>query len=206
MTRMLSASLLALAITLQACGDPKETEETDDTDQTDTEEQGDGTEVTMVTSLGTMVIQLDAEHAPESVANFQTYVDEGFYDGNDGNGATIFHRITTSNIYVVQGGGQTEDGTPKSTHDPIVLESDNGLSNVRGTIAMARTQVPDSATSQFYFNYQDNTGLDHTSTFDGYAVFGEIVEGLDVLDAIAATPLNGESPITDVVITSVTRK
>ncbi len=204
MTRMLTASLIALATTLYACGDPDETG-TLDTEETDTEEQGDGTEVTMETSMGTLVIQLDPEHAPVTVANFQTYVDEGFYDGTDGGGATLFHRVIAD--FMIQGGGVTEGGQQKATRDPIVLESDNGLSNLRGTIAMARTSVPDSATSQFFINHVDNTFLDYSTSNDGYAVFGEVVTGMDVVDAIATTPTDAsDRPTTDVVITSVTRR
>jgi peptidyl-prolyl cis-trans isomerase B (cyclophilin B) len=117
----------------------------------------------------------------------------------------VFHRVVED--FVIQGGGYTVDGTLKATHDPIVLEADNGLSNTRGTIAMARTSVPDSATTQFFVNHVDNTFLDSTGNNDGYAVFGELTSGLEVLDAIAVlAPPGSEVPAEDVVITSVTRE
>jgi len=143
--------------------------------------------VRMETSLGTMVIELDEDLAPITVANFLTYVDEGFFDGTDGLGATTFHRVMSG--FMIQGGGLTEDLTAKATHAPIVNESDNGLSNLRGTLAMARTNDPDSATSQFFINHVDNEFLDIDGQYPpGYAVFGELVEGLDVLDTIAEVP------------------
>lgn len=164
--------------------------------------EGDGTEVTMVTSMGTIVIDLDAETAPITTANFLSYAESGFFDGADGQGATVFHRVVDG--FVAQGGGYTASGTEKSTQAPIVLESDVGLSNLRGTIAMARTGVPDSATSQFYFNLVDNTFLDYQdASSPGYAVFGEVVEGMDVVDAIGAVATNDDVPAEDIIIESV---
>jgi cyclophilin family peptidyl-prolyl cis-trans isomerase len=161
-----------------------------DTGQTSGTETATGTSsgggsgnVILVTTLGTIVLDLDEELAPITTENFLTYVEAGFYDGADGDGATIFHRVVPD--FVIQGGGLREDMTSKPTNPPIVNESDNGLSNLRGTVAMARTQALDSATSQFYINVVDNTGLDGP---DGYAVFGEVVEGMDVVDAIEAVP------------------
>jgi len=173
-----------------------------DTDS-DTDASGDGTEVTMVTTLGTIVVDLDAERAPVTTANFLAYAGSGFFDGADGQGATIFHRVIDG--FVAQGGGYTPEGVTKATLDPIALETDVGLSNVRGTIAMARTSVPDSATSQFYFNLADNTFLDYQDAGNpGYAVFGVVTEGLDVLDAMASVPTDGsDKPTTDIVIESV---
>lgn len=160
---------------------------------------GSGLRVTMETSLGTLVIELDEEAAPVTVANFLAYVEAGFYDGGDGLGATIFHRVVPA--FVVQGGGYTEAYDLKTTMAPIVNESDNGLSNRRGTIAMARTDDLDSATSQFYLNTVDN-GLDLDGP-DGYAVFGELVEGLDVMDAIEGVEIDGQGvPLTPVIILS----
>ncbi len=137
--------------------------------------------VKMTTNLGVFVIELDAEKAPITVANFLKYVDEKFYDG------TVFHRVIPG--FVIQGGGMLPGLKEKENHEPIKNEADNGLSNVRGTLAMARTQVVDSATSQFFVNLVDNTRLDHkdkTIPGWGYCVFGSVVEGLDVVDAIAA--------------------
>lgn len=157
-------------------------------------------QVTMETNLGTIVIELDEQAAPITVGNFLAYVDAGFYDGTDGAGATIFHRVVAG--FVIQGGGFTEALDQKPTMAPIVNESGNGLSNVRGTIAMARTNDPDSATAQFYFNLVDNTPLDDPP---GYAVFGQIVEGLEVMDAIGAVAVGGQDiPVDPVIILSTT--
>ena len=138
------------------------------------------TKVKLSTTLGDIVIELNAEKAPLSSANFLTYVKEGFYDG------TIFHRVIPN--FMAQGGGMDADFKEKKTHAPIKNEADNGLKNVRGTLAMARTNVPDSASSQFFINYTDSSFLDHSSPTPqgwGYAVFGKVVEGMDVVDAMA---------------------
>ena len=135
---------------------------------------------TIETSMGTITVTLDAEKAPETVANFVEYAREGFYDG------TIFHRIIDG--FMIQGGGFTKEMNQKETRAPIRNEAMNGLKNVRGTIAMARTMVVDSATSQFFINLVDNGFLDFTSPTPqgfGYAVFGAVTDGLDVVDAIA---------------------
>jgi cyclophilin family peptidyl-prolyl cis-trans isomerase len=150
--------------------------------------------------MGNIVIQLDPELAPITVDNFYAYVDGGFYDGTDGLGATTFHRVAAG--FVIQGGGVTEEGVMKGTMSPIVNESGNGLTNARGTIAMARTSDPDSATSQFFINLVDNFALD---TPPGYAVFGEVVEGLDVVDAIGAVATTMDEPNEPIVITTATR-
>lgn len=137
--------------------------------------------VEMRTSLGTMRIELDPAAAPKTVENFLRYVREGFYDG------TIFHRVVKG--FVIQGGGFTPDMTEKETHPPIENEADNGLRNLRGTICMARTMDPHSATSQFFINTKDNPALDHRDSTVrgwGYAVFGKVTEGLEVVDAIEA--------------------
>jgi len=136
--------------------------------------------VKLQTSKGEIVLALNAEKAPISVENFLTYVNKGFYDG------TIFHRVIDG--FMIQGGGFTEKMMQKPTRPEIKNEADNGLKNNRGTIAMARTQVVDSATSQFFINLVDNNFLNFsnpTPSGYGYAVFGEVVDGLEVLDAIA---------------------
>jgi cyclophilin family peptidyl-prolyl cis-trans isomerase len=132
--------------------------------------------VVMETSLGIIEIKLDFSNAPITAANFKKYVEEGFYDG------TIFHRVIEG--FMIQGGGFDKDALPKTTRDPIVLESNNGLKNERGTIAMARTSEPDSATSQFFINTVDNSFLNYAPDNPGYAVFGKVVSGLEVVDAI----------------------
>ena len=136
--------------------------------------------VKLSTSQGDIVIQLDAAKAPKTVANFLAYVKAGHYSG------TIFHRVIDG--FMIQGGGMTPDMREKPTNAPIPLESRNGLSNTRGTVAMARTSVPDSATSQFFINVKDNPFLDQPNSPDGngYAVFGRVVEGMDVVDKIRA--------------------
>jgi peptidyl-prolyl cis-trans isomerase A (cyclophilin A) len=132
--------------------------------------------IVLMTTMGNIEIKLAIEEAPITTENFLSYVESDYYD------ETVFHRVMPE--FMVQGGGYIATGKPKITGDPIVLESNNGLLNKRGTIAMARTANPDSATSQFFINLIDNDFLDYTSTNDGYAVFGEVVEGMDVVDAI----------------------
>lgn len=156
-------------------------------------------QVMLETAKGDIVIELDRKAAPVTVANFVRYVDEGFYDG------TIFHRVIPG--FMIQGGGHPPDMSKKPTRAPIKNEAANGLKNIRGTIAMARTPQPNSATSQFFINHGDNALLDHGSPRDpnGYAVFGKVVKGMDVVDAIAvgATVMrNGEKsfPVKPVVI------
>ena len=149
------------------------------------------------TSMGTIELELDSKKAPITVANFVEYVQEGNYDG------TIFHRVIPG--FMIQGGGFTPQGVQKDTKDPIILESDNGLKNNRGTIAMARTSVPDSATCQFFINLIDNDFLNYGSGNDGYAVFGKVVEGMDVVDSIARVNTGDRGqyqdwPLQDVVI------
>ncbi|PPD20631.1 MAG: peptidylprolyl isomerase [Methylomonas sp.] len=158
------------------------------------------TKVKMTTSLGAFVIQLDHAKAPVSAANFVDYVKSGFYDG------TIFHRVIPG--FMAQGGGFDSGFSQKATNAQIKNEADNGLKNQRGSIAMARTNDPHSATAQFFINYKDNAFLDHTSPTPsgwGYAVFGDVTEGMDVVDAMAkqATGNRGghqDVPKTDIVI------
>lgn len=160
------------------------------------------TKVKLTTSMGAVVLQLDAEKAPKTVANFIRYVNEGFYNG------TIFHRVIPG--FMAQGGGFDAAFTQKNTHDQIENEASNGLKNKRGSIAMARTNAPHSATAQFFINYKDNSFLDHTSPSPsgwGYAVFGEVIEGMDVVDAMAKQPtgnrgMHQDVPKTDIVIES----
>ena len=134
----------------------------------------------METSMGTISIELDEEKAPATVENFCRYASEGFYDG------TIFHRVIDT--FMIQGGGFTKEMNQKDTYEPIRIESMNGLKNLRGTIAMARTMIPDSATSQFFINLVDNDFLDFTAPTAqgyGYAVFGRVTDGMEVVDRIA---------------------
>ncbi len=135
-----------------------------------------GTIVVLMTSMGNIEIKLAIKEAPITTANFLSYVETDYYDD------TVFHRVMPG--FMIQGGGFIATGKQKISGDPIVLESGNGLLNKRGTIAMARTSDPDSATSQFFINLVDNAFLDKSSTSDGYAVFGEVIEGMDVVDAI----------------------
>ena len=134
------------------------------------------TVVVLMTTMGNIEIKLATDDAPITTDNFLSYVESDFYD------EIVFHRVVPE--FMIQGGGFIATGKQKITGDPIVLESNNGLKNKRGTIAMARTTDPDSATSQFFINLIDNDFLDYTSTNDGYAVFGEVIEGMDVVDAI----------------------
>jgi peptidyl-prolyl cis-trans isomerase A (cyclophilin A) len=159
--------------------------------------------VRLQTSMGEIVIELEPQKAPKTVANFEQYVKSGFYDG------TIFHRVIDN--FMVQGGGMLPDMTEKHTLSPIPLESRNGLKNVRGSVAMARTDVPDSATAQFFINLRDNAFLDAANSPQGtgYAVFGHVVSGMDVVDRIkqvktATRAMNENVPVTPVVIKKAT--
>ncbi len=145
--------------------------------------------VRLQTNHGVVVLELYPEKAPKTVANFLAYVQSGFYDG------TIFHRVVPG--FVVQGGGFDASFRQKPTKPPVENEATNGLSNLRGTVAMARTAEVHSATSQFFINLKDNTFLDHRDTTPrgyGYCVFGRVVEGMDVVDAIAAIPTGPGGP------------
>ena len=157
--------------------------------------------VEMQTSMGKIVIELDAEKAPKSVQNFLQYAKDGFYSG------TVFHRVIDG--FMIQGGGFTKDMAQKPTGKPVENEAKNGLKNERGSIAMARTQDPHSATAQFFINHRDNAPLDYPSRDGwGYAVFGKVTQGLDVVDKIAGVPTGNRSmyqnvPLEPVVIQSV---
>lgn len=163
--------------------------------------------VEMKTTMGNMAIKLNKEKAPQTVDNFLAYVNSKFYDG------TIFHRVIPG--FMIQGGGFVNEGkqmVQKETKEPVKNEAKNGLKNKRGTIAMARTQDPHSATTQFFINHKDNDNLDYPS-FDGwgYAVFGELIEGEDVLDKIAKVKTGDKGmhqnvPVEDVKIISVQLK
>ncbi len=155
-------------------------------------------QVVFQTTQGTLRLELFDNLAPLTTANFLTYANEGFYDG------TIFHRVIPG--FVVQGGGFTDDMIRKPTRDPILNEADNGLQNQRGTVAMARTSEPHSATSQFYINLVDNDFLNHTEqTVNGwgYAVFARVIEGMPVVDAIAATPTGTQNGYDNVPLTPI---
>src|SRR6202140_5563612 len=157
--------------------------------------------VKLTTSMGPIVIELDEAKAPLSAQNFVKYVKAGHYDG------TIFHRVIDG--FMIQGGGYEASGTERPTRPPIENESNNELKNALGTIAMGRTSDPHSATSQFYISVVDNRSLDYSSAPQrwGYAVFGKVVEGMDVLDAIAAVKTApGDKPIEPVVIKKATAK
>ncbi|MBS1229636.1 MAG: Peptidylprolyl isomerase [Proteobacteria bacterium] len=157
--------------------------------------------VEMQTTMGTIVIELDSEKAPITVKNFLQYAGDGFYNG------TVFHRVIDG--FMIQGGGFGKDMAEKPTSGTIANESKNGLSNRRGTIAMARRAEPNSASSQFFINHKDNSGqLDYPSNGGGYAVFGKVVSGMDIVDKIAKVPTGNRAmhqnvPTEPVVIVSV---
>ena len=162
--------------------------------------------VNLQTNKGLIVIELYPDQAPQSVANFLAYVDAGFYDG------TIFHRVIPD--FMIQGGGFTADLEKKVTRAPIPNEADNGLKNERGTLAMARTNDPNSATAQFFINHKDNAFLDHSGKNPrgwGYAVFGRVTDGMSVVDAIATTPTGAKGmfpkdvPLETIVIEKASR-
>jgi cyclophilin family peptidyl-prolyl cis-trans isomerase len=174
----LSLALLALALSTTAWAQPT---------------------VQINTSLGPIVVELNSEKAPKTVANFMEYVKSGHYSG------TIFHRVIRG--FMIQGGGMTRDMKEKPTLAPIKNEADNGLKNEAGTIAMARTNDPHSATAQFFINVADNTFLNHSSKDErgwGYAVFGKVTHGMDVVEKIAKSPTwPGDVPTQPIVIESV---
>ncbi len=174
------------------------------------EEGPDNPKVVMKTTDGDIIIELYAEKSPVTVENFLAYVDAGYYDG------TVFHRVISN--FMIQGGGFTTEMKEKPTRDPIVNESSNKLHNTRGTLAMARTSDPNSATAQFFINQRSNLRLDWTPGNEGYAVFGEVVEGMQVVDIIALTETGAASvetsrgpavfqdvPVKPIVILSVSR-
>ncbi len=154
--------------------------------------------VVIETSLGSITAELDRRNAPVSVANFLAYAESGFYAG------TVFHRVIRG--FMIQGGGMTADLERRETRAPIRNEATNGLSNDRGTLAMARTNVVDSATAQFFINTVDNPGLNNRGTDPGsygYAVFGRVIDGLDVVDSIEGVSTGRRGPFNDVPNTAV---
>jgi len=154
------------------------------------------TRVAFETSQGRIVVEVKADKAPKTVANFLQYVNDGFYDG------TIFHRVIS--VFMIQGGGFTPDMAQKPTREPVPSESTNGLKNVRGALAMARTGDPNSATAQFFINVVDNPRLDYPNPDGhGYTVFGNVVEGMDVVDKIRVVPTGQRSGFQDVPLTAV---
>lgn len=155
--------------------------------------------VKLETSMGDIVIEPNEQAAPVTVENFLEYVEAGFYDG------TIFHRVIHG--FMIQGGGLTSDMARKETRAPIKNEASNGLKNVRGTIVMARTSDPDSATCQFFINHRDNAPLNYIENAEpGYAVFGKVVEGMDVVDAIAMVKTTSKMGMDDVPVEPVVIK
>lgn len=172
--------------------------DTTDTLQTSATPAAKTVKLLMKTNKGDIEIELNAEKAPISVENFLTYVDSQHYHN------TLFHRVIPG--FMIQGGGYTSDMRQKATLPPITNEAQNGLTNVRGSLAMARRQDKDSATSQFFINLTNNRFLNHGYRDFGYAVFGKVIAGMDVVDAIAAVPTaSGNQPVEPVVITSVKR-
>ena len=164
------------------------------------QQDSDKPQVTIHTSKGDIRLELYPEQAPVTVENFLQYVRDGFYEG------TIFHRVISH--FMIQGGGMTVDMKPKQTRDPIINEADNGLKNERGTVAMARTNDVNSATSQFFINVEVNGSLNHVSKADsrewGYAVFGKVIDGMDVVDDIRFVRTDGRDvPLEQVIIESV---
>jgi cyclophilin family peptidyl-prolyl cis-trans isomerase len=160
------------------------------------------TQVRVVTSMGSFIIELNAERAPLTVPHFLKYVDQGHYTG------TIFHRVISN--FVIQGGGFDKDYKPTSAPTKVVNESGNGLTNVRGTVGMARGEEPHGSDVQFYVNLYDNEALDPNQTRWGYAVFGKVVQGMDVVDKIGnvATTTHGvfkDTPVEPVVIERIER-
>ena len=203
MTRpsLISATLFigAIVLGMSGCGASEPSKQTVST--APASGQPANPRVLIETSKGNITVELFPGNAPKSVANFLGYVKSGFYDG------TIFHRVIPG--FMIQGGGMTPDMADKSKGAPIPNEADNGLKNLRGTLAMARMAAPDSATSQFFINVADNAFLDHHGkSYDtwGYAVFGQVVAGMDVADAIVAVPRGDRGPYQDVPVEPVVMK
>jgi len=200
----------AAGIGVQAANDPNAPKEKPAMTQKDpnakaadanTAKAAEKTQLEMVTSKGTIIIEVDNKNAPITAANFVKYANEKFFDG------TIFHRVIPD--FMIQGGGFTKEMDQKSTHAPIKNEANNGLKNDRGTLAMARTNDPDSATGQFFINLKNNDFLNYQGKSNpGYAVFGKVIKGMEVVDAIAKVKTgnkgpHGDVPVEPVIITSV---
>ncbi len=183
MIRALFLSIMLLVAPLAAMGE---------------EAAGDDPQVVIRTSEGDITLRLFPDKAPATVANFLAYVDAGFYNG------TIFHRVIPN--FMIQGGGFLPDMTQKATGDAVVNEAKNRVHNVRGTIAMARTNDPDSATSQFFINQRNNLSLDWAPGNPGYTVFGQVVSGMETVDYIATTPTGRVGSFSDVPVAPVVIK
>ncbi len=187
------------SVILLSCNSVPEPKGTDSTESADelnlkTEEQmsepaKEDIYVVMTTNMGEVTIALDVQNAPVSVENFLAYVDASHYNG------TVFHRVMST--FMIQGGGFTPEGVQKPTRDPIMLESNNGLKNLTGTIAMARTNAPNSATSQFFINVVDNNFLDYKPNNPGYAVFGKVTSGMEVVNKIRQVPTGNFNGMAD---------
>lgn len=205
--RTFSISILALSLlSLAACGGGSSAPATLPVDDDSTPDNAISTQVLIKTSAGNIRVLLNPEAAPGTVKNFLQYVNSGHYDG------TVFHRVIDD--FMIQGGGYTSDYTQKPTDPAIDNEADNGLLNVAYSIAMARTPDPHSATSQFFINTVDNPFLDHTAPTTngwGYAVFGEVIGGRDVVDQISAVetsaggPFASDVPVVPVIIESISQ-
>ncbi len=198
--RLFLASLLIISVLLAAACKQDSSKQAETGNKKSEAAEGGNPVVIMSTSKGDIKIELFKDKAPVTVENFLAYANDGFYDG------TIFHRVIQN--FMIQGGGFTPDFSQKPTKAPIKNEAKNGLKNERGTLAMARTQVVDSATSQFFINLVDNSFLDNGVRDYGYAVFGRVVDGMDVVDQIAAVPtgnngMYGDVPKDEVIINSV---
>jgi len=195
MKHFLRLFLLSLFV-LTGCNSNSSTEETTQLPSGDTPMSNP--HIKFETSLGDFTAELYQDKAPKSVENFVSYVESGFYDG------TIFHRVIPN--FMIQGGGMNPDMSEKSNNAAIENEADNGLSNKKGTLAMARTNDPHSATSQFFVNAKDNAFLDHTGKNAqgwGYAVFGAVIEGIEVVEAIEAVKTGNNGPHGDVPLEAV---
>lgn len=189
---VLMCIFLAGIVLVSGCEEQeKASSETNKTEKKQEDKTVEVKKVKLETSMGDIVIELNEEKAPVTVANFLRYAEEGLYDG------TIFHRVI--NRFMIQGGGFTENMQRKKTHPPIVNEAGNDLKNDRGTIAMARTNDPDSATGQFFINHKNNDFLNYVEGRNpGYAVFGRVVEGMDIVDKIAVVKTTTQAGMGDV--------
>ncbi len=206
--KQFTALFLAFFMLFTGCNAQNEATKTSGEKETKTKTSGETMSanpiIKMETNKGNITIELYADKAPLSTANMVSYVKDAFYDG------LIFHRVIPG--FMIQGGGMNPDMSEKANKAPIKNEADNGLKNDRGTLAMARTNVPDSATSQFFINLKDNDFLNHTSKTPqgwGYAVFGKVTEGMEVVDSIAAVKTgnhggHGDVPLEPVVINKMT--
>jgi peptidyl-prolyl cis-trans isomerase B (cyclophilin B) len=204
--RYMLSFLMMVVLFVAGCNENKDTKPAVDQNMGTSIIQTNGTErnivdikptkVKLETSKGDIIIELNGQIAPITVKNFLEYVNQGFYDG------LIFHRVI--NGFMIQGGGLSPNMVEKETLKPIVNEASNGLKNDRGTIAMARTNNPNSATSQFFINHKDNTSLNYAKNNNpGYAVFGKVIEGMNVVDAIASVNTTVKSGMSDVPVETV---